>query len=342
LSAIRIPATLMEKALAGTGWRVLVPSGAGRKGKYVELGAGGKLPREAGDHTKPSSPPKGIVFPNNETLLSYKLGAKGEIAVQGVDHSMGMTVLYGTPPCDTASFRALDAALLKDMAEPGYAQKRASFGVIGMACSRQDRYCLCTSVGLSPHSTIGADIMVYPDGDDLVVQKLTARLDKLWAALEHGAAKVSDEAFKAVVKKHDFKVENFSFDAEKLADALRKGFDSPYWKEFSERCVSCGICTFLCPTCHCFDIADAPADELNGRRLRTWDTCQFPEFTGETSAHNPRKEKWGRQRQRVLHKFLYHFQNLGHMMCTGCGRCIRYCPVDINIAEGVMKLGGAK
>ncbi len=342
MSLIRIPAARMDKALGELGWRVMAPSGSGRKGKYVEVGAGGRLPRECGDHTKPAAPPKSIIFPNNELMLAYELGVKGEIAVKEADHSMGMTVLYGTPPCDTASFHVLDSALLGDIPEPGYAKKRESFGVIGMACSRQDRYCLCTSVGRSPRSTEGADLMVYPDGDDLVVRKLSGRLEKLWAKLEQGASRVSEDELKALEIEFDFRVENFPFDAGRLAGTLRKGFDSPYWKEFSERCVSCGICTFLCPTCHCFDISDAAADELNGRRVRTWDTCQFPEFTGETSAHNPRKEKWARQRQRVLHKFLYHFQNQGHMMCTGCGRCIRYCPVDINIAEGVMKLGGMK
>jgi sulfhydrogenase subunit beta (sulfur reductase) len=197
-------------------------------------------------------------------------------------------------------------------------------------------------VGLSPRSTEGADLMVFPDGGDIIVQKLTGKLDRLWKILEAGARKVSDHDLESVAHKYDFKVENFKFNAGNLAGALEKGFESPYWKEFSERCVSCGICTFLCPTCHCFDILDVARDELSGRRVRTWDTCQFPEFTGETSAHNPRKEKFARQRQRVLHKFLYHYQNHGHMMCTGCGRCIRYCPVDINIAEGVMKLGGVK
>jgi len=343
LTVIRIPAEKMDQVLRSVpGLRVLIPTGAGRKGGYAELGPAVKLPVECGDHTKPSSPPKGTVFPNNATLLSYSLGVKGEIAVEGVDHSMARTVLYGTPPCDTASFSVLDAALLKDMAEPGYAKKRDPFGVIGMACSRQGRWCLCTSVGLSPRSTQGADLMVFPDGADLYVQKLTGRLDDIWNELERGAAKATKEAFEAAAKKYDFKVENFAFNADALAAALEKNFDSPYWKEFSERCVSCGICTFLCPTCHCFDIFDVPNDELSGRRVRTWDTCQFPEFTGETSAHNPRKEKWLRQRQRVLHKFLYHFTNHGHMMCTGCGRCIRYCPVDINIAEGVMKLGGVR
>jgi len=343
LTVIRTSAGRLEQVLRGLqDVRVLVPSGAGRKGGYVELGPAVKLPCECGDHTKPSSPPKGVVFPNNETLLSYTLGVKGEIAVEGADRSMGRTILYGTPPCDTASFQVLDSALLKDMPEPGYARKRDAFGVIGMACSRQGRWCLCTSVGLSPRSTQGADLMVFPDGENLLVEKVTGRLDDLWKMLEPGGEKVTKEAFEAVARKYDFPVENFPFEAEGLADALEKNFDSPYWKEFSERCVSCGICTFLCPTCHCFDIVDAPNDELSGRRVRTWDTCQFPEFTGETSAHNPRKDKWMRQRQRVLHKFLYHYRNHGHMMCTGCGRCIRYCPVDINIAEGVMRLGGVR
>jgi ferredoxin len=268
------------------------------------------------------------------------MGVKGNVDVGAMNHSIGRTLLYGTPPCDTASFAVLDSALLKDMPEPAYSRKRGAFGVIGMACGRAGRWCLCTSVGLSPRSTKGSDLMVFPDGPDVYVLRASDRLDYVWKLLEAGAEKVSGEAFETVARKYDFKVENFSFQAERLVDTLENGFDSPYWKEFSERCVSCGICTFLCPTCHCFDIVDVPADERTGRRVRTWDSCQFPEFTGETSAHNPRKEKWARQRQRVLHKFLYHFRNHGHIMCTGCGRCIRYCPVDINIAEGVMKLGG--
>jgi ferredoxin len=333
----------MEQVLRGlSDVRVLVPSGAGRKGGYVVLGPAVKLPQECGDHTKPSSPPKGIVFPNNETLLSYLLGVKGEIAVTAADHSVGRTILYGTPPCDTAAFAVLDAALLKDVPEPVYAEKRRSFGVIGMACSRAGRWCLCTSVGLSPRSTQGADLMVYPDGGDFYVQRVTGRLDQLWEQLAAKGVKVPDEALASISAKYDFAVDNFIFQADRLVEALEKKFGDEYWKDFSSRCVSCGICTYLCPTCHCFDIVDVAAGELAGRRVRTWDTCQFPEFTGETSAHNPRKEKSARQRQRVLHKFLYFWKNHGMMMCTGCGRCIRYCPVDINIAEGVMKLGGLK
>lgn len=343
MSPIRISVEGLERIFGGLkDHRVLLPSGSGKKGEYIELTVAGRLPRECGDHTKPSAPPKNIIFPANETLLSYKLNIDGSIEVAQPEIGITKTILFGTPPCDSASFRVLDAALTKDIPEPFYTKRRENFGVIGMACSRAGKSCFCRSVGLSPVSEAGADLMAYPDGDDFIIKNVSGRLDMLWTLIEKSGEMVSEEAFEPVRARFDIPVENYKFSAERLVDAIEKRFTDPYWTEFSSRCVSCGICTYLCPTCHCFDILDVETDERSGTRVRTQDTCQFPEFTGETSAHNPRKERYTRQRQRVLHKFLYFFRNHGMMMCTGCGRCIRYCPVDINIAEGVMKLGGTQ
>jgi ferredoxin len=105
-------------------------------------------------------------------------------------------------------------------------------------------------------------------------------------------------------------------------------------------CLRCGICTYMCPTCHCFDINDEvhSSAPLTGKRIRTWDTCQFPDFTMHSSGHNPRPDKASRLRQRIMHKFQYFVETYKNYQCTGCGRCITKCPVSIDIIDVLEKV----
>ena len=114
-------------------------------------------------------------------------------------------------------------------------------------------------------------------------------------------------------------------------------FDKIDWVKYTDICQGCGLCTFICPTCHCFEFKDV--DE-NGSvcRYRNWDSCMFPKFTVHASGHNPRASIKERYRQRVLHKYSYIPKNFGYVSCTGCGRCIRSCPAGVNIrsiVEGI-------
>lgn len=122
-----------------------------------------------------------------------------------------------------------------------------------------------------------------------------------------------------------------------LKEKLRNGFDSPLWGTIAERCLGCGVCTYLCPTCHCFDISDKIKGE-RGRRMRSWDSCQYALFTMHASGHNPRPSKRERMRQRIMHKFLYAQDNFKETFCVGCGRCVRSCPVNLDIRENVALL----
>jgi ferredoxin len=119
-------------------------------------------------------------------------------------------------------------------------------------------------------------------------------------------------------------------------DGIEKRLDlmveSSFWDRVHEKCIGCGVCTFLCPTCHCFDITDEAVNQ-KGQRVRNWDSCLFPIYSLETSGHNPRPTGRERTRQRLMHKFNYFPKNFGRVACVGCGRCIIYCPVQFDIRE---------
>jgi ferredoxin len=126
----------------------------------------------------------------------------------------------------------------------------------------------------------------------------------------------------------------------KIPGKLEKMFDSNFWNDESLSCIRCGICTYLCPTCHCFDINDETKSNspLEGERVRTWDNCQFPDFTMHSSGHNPRPDRASRLRQRTLHKFQYFTKLHKTYQCIGCGRCVSQCPVGIDIIEILNKV----
>ena len=119
-----------------------------------------------------------------------------------------------------------------------------------------------------------------------------------------------------------------------MKDWLEEHFEDPLWEEKAFRCIGCGTCTFLCPTCHCFDIQDESVFD-GGSRLKNWDGCQFSLFTLHTSGHNPRDTQPKRYRQRIIHKYAIYPEKFGKVLCTGCGRCVAHCPVNLSLYDVV-------
>lgn len=284
------------------------------------------------DYGNSTVPPKKMVFPQTETLFRFVTGDP-ELKEKNVEEE-GTTVIFGIRPCDARAMSIVDKLFAWDFADPYYQKRRDLTTLVGMACTTPPSVnCFCTSVGGSPFSTEGLDILLTDMGDYYAVQALTEKGEKLQetlgSQLEDGGdeKKVEEMASAAASKiKRSIKTEG-------IPEKIPTLWESDVWKKASASCLGCGTCTFLCPTCHCFDIQDEVEELGEGRRARMWDSCMFSEYTLHASGHNPRPSRKERTRNRISHKYSYYPSKFDDIACVGCGRCINLCPVNIDILD---------
>jgi sulfhydrogenase subunit beta (sulfur reductase) len=268
---------------------------------------------------------KDIFFPPTETILRFDVSKEG-VTCEGPDDYAPPTVVIGARACDAASLDVMDPLWNQDPADEFWGRRRAATTVATIACTEADAYCMCTSLGYGPDAKAGSDVMLYPaSGGAYIFEALTAK----GRALEQLAGDIIAEAEVEPLPVAEVPIR---FELERVGPWLAEHFEDPFWDMIYARCLGCGICTFLCPTCHCFDIQDEGAPR-RGRRVRNWDSCSFALFTLHASGHNPRAERPARWRQRIEHKFRYYVDDFGTASCTGCGRCVRHCPVDMGVRE---------
>ena len=287
--------------------------------------------------------PKSAIMPTGETLVSFSAAKDAEDPAKlhiSLDDKAGQgveeTLVFACRSCDARGFVALDKAYLDGpYKDPYYAARREKTILMVLTCAEPCPTCFCHWVGGGPDSAEGADITFTPVSGGYV---LRGHSDKGAALLTGLAAARSDmidaaEAVKAKARAD----QEAAPDLASAPDRIRERFaDTDFWQDQTAKCVACGACTYLCPTCQCFNITDE-GDVSKGRRLRSWDSCMSSQFTLEASGHNPRNLKAARMRQRVSHKYCYSPKNANIFSCTGCGRCVRYCPVSLDIREIVVK-----
>lgn len=279
--------------------------------------------------------PKEALFPPSEVMFIYE-GAQAE-----APPSKGDRVLFGIRPCDARSFLLLDKIFdTPDYQDAYYVEKRERTYVVGIGCNRPLSTCFCTSVGGGPFNEEGMDVLLSDLGDRYLVQVISERGRRLLegnALLEEATESDLREGNRIAAEARE-RVTSM-VETEGLRDRLMGMYDDPFWDALHQKCLGCGVCTYLCPTCHCFDVLDE-GGEQRGRRVRIWDTCQSALFTLHASGHNPRPSGRERMRQRIMHKFRYFVDNCGEIACVGCGRCIRNCPVNMDLREvlsGIME-----
>ncbi|MCP4220925.1 MAG: hypothetical protein GY765_40225 [bacterium] len=277
---------------------------------------------------------KQFVMPIYETLLKFD-GSKGE----PIPPHEEKRVIFGVRPCDARAIRLMNRTFMGgNYVDPHYKGRADNTVLFVTACNSPAPTCFCTGTGGGPADEFGADVLLYEKGDTWILKTVTG---KGAAALEAtrltsaGDAELTEAAAQSSKAAGEMKP---LWDLEKAQEAVKTAFTNhQLWHKLADRCLACGVCTYVCSSCSCFDVSDE-AKQGKGRRYRFWDGCMFPLFTDHASGHNPRETSAQRYRQRVQHKFNYYpARNDGLNLCVGCGRCVVDCPVNIDIREAVTK-----
>lgn len=284
---------------------------------------------------------KDFFFPQTENLVSFKIQGKSIEIVDPRTETEDF-VVFGVRACDVRSFSILDRVFLVDPKDTYYENRRNHGTLVSMACSRPAETCFCHTFGIDAAEPEG-DAVCWKTEDSLYIRANTEKGEKLLEKLRPMMEECGDEAVKAQQEKtHEIlgKLPLNNFTTEKFdGDVLLKVFNSDKWKSLSEACLGCGTCTFVCPTCQCYDIRDF--DTGHGvQRFRCWDSCMYSDFTLMASG-NPRTSQLERFRQRFMHKLVYFpANNDGIYGCVGCGRCLSKCPISMNIVKVAKCLEG--
>jgi sulfhydrogenase subunit beta (sulfur reductase) len=285
-----------------------------------------------------------VIYPQSETLFAYTFKKDEEnqqkmLTELKADTQSRAMVIVGARPCDAKGFTIYDRVFLNpDYADPYYREKREKTTVVTLACQTSYPGCFCTGLGGSPSDQTGSDVMVTEVNGGYFVEALTEKGKILLSKVDLGDGANYEKEAREKHGAAERSVKNPFGKAGKPDIAKERFAEEQFWDEALEKCLSCGACTFLCPTCYCFNITDEQAID-KGERVRSWDACMFPHFTLEASGHNPRPKKQQRYKNRVGHKFVWYPEKYeGALACSGCGRCIRYCPVSVDISEIVSRL----
>ncbi|MEW5910070.1 MAG: 4Fe-4S dicluster domain-containing protein [Thermodesulfobacteriota bacterium] len=281
--------------------------------------------------------PKFLVQPQSEIMFqcTFDQNREDHHILKEIPKSDSPRTVIGIRPCDADAFllvkRNFNSQKYKD---PFWMGAYESLTLVGLACHQPCTTCFCTSAGSGPFSETGLDILMVDDGDRYLAKIITSKGEDIAAAAgwteapeERGLLEKIGEMKEASEKKITTSVATEHLKNKSTIPL----YEAAFWEDVSFSCINCGTCTYVCPTCWCFDIQDE-CFGLTGIRMRNWDSCMYPLFTLHGSGHNPRGTKLHRVRQRFMHKLKYYVDKYNNgIQCVGCGRCISQCPVNIDI-----------
>jgi sulfhydrogenase subunit beta (sulfur reductase) len=269
--------------------------------------------------------PKNVGFPQTEKMYSIiQSGTEAQIKETFEDSSP--RIIFGLRACDARAIRCLDDVFLTRGDEDSfYKARRDNMVLIGQACYEPGPNCFCQAMGVDPLEP-EVDIVIRDCGDKgYIWETKTPKGEELTTS-------ISNLLEEKELKAPEAKAFQTQVDYEGVAEKLKGMFEHPIWEDLSSNCQNCGICTYVCPSCHCFDIQVKSWGE-EGYRFRCWDSCMYGEYTAEAGGGNPRPTTKERFRNRFLHKLEFFSERYGYPLCTGCGRCIVACPTGINIVN---------
>ena len=287
---------------------------------------------------------KDFFFPQGERLVSFRMEGR-QIQVEAPQMEEKPFVIFGARPCDVRSFQLLDRVFLSDPVDRYYENRRRRATIVTAACLEPEETCFCGNFGIDPVRPQLGDVVIWTAGDTLYWESLTDKGEALTAqggellealSEEPEALTQAQDGARAIHERLPFG--HLNLQAISSRD-WREVFEDPIWEKLSKSCLGCGSCTYVCPTCQCYDIRDF--DTGHGvERYRCWDSCMYSSFT-QMAHGNPRTTQKERFRQRFMHKLVYFPQNEeGLFSCVGCGRCLNKCPVSTHMVKVIQELGG--
>ena len=290
------------------------------------------------DTLKTVKSPKDVFFPQSETLYTcYREGKK--LSVEPETLKEQDFVVFGMKACDIKGVEVLDRVFLSDPIDTFYAARREHGTIVALACHEPEETCFCKVFGVDAAHP-AADVAAWMVEDTLYWKPETEKGQKLTEKLADILEKADDAGSETAVAEEEEKIraiiEELPYTHLSLegwnGDVLMEKFESPLWEELYKPCLACGTCTFVCPTCQCYDIKDY--DTGHGvQRYRCWDSCMYSDFTMMAHGNNRTSQK-ERFRQRFMHKLVYFpANNDGMYSCVGCGRCVEKCPASLNIVK---------
>ena len=348
-------------------WETYVPlEGMGQDVQFVKINGKDKnfsLDKLNLDYESLVIPPKVIGFPQVESLLEFQSGKITETV-----QPPGKKLLFGLRACDLKGMLFMDEFFRRDFQDIYYLNRSTDRLLVLVGCKHPPRDCFCTSTKTGPFLPVRRsagqgeesefDLQMVDVGDVYLVELGSKKaeefvntyrefFDEASKEVVSQSKKAKRAAEQAVSLKVDFEKAIKNFCEDKIPEEI--------YERIGERCIYCGGCLYVCPTCTCFNVFDekeAPPlscvplrlasqdaatgeSKSGGRRCRNWDACVFEGYTREASGHNPRHEKWIRTARRYEHKLKYDYLTTGMSGCVGCGRCLSTCPVNIGIVQVV-------
>lgn len=267
-------------------------------------------------------------------------GAFGELTADCEDNLRGPQVYFGAHACDIHSLKILDRLHLSDFVDPYYAANREDLTIVGYGCWPDER-CFCQSLDTST-SDDGFDLFLTPLEGRFLVSVGSSRGDDIVRASSGLFAPATRDDTREYLERLRLRRDAFQLDLDvtDLPYVLELKRDDPVWDDVGTRCVCCGSCSMVCPTCACFNVADRIEEDGSAARVRTWDSCLYPDYAVVAGGHNFRADRADRVRNRYYHKQEAFVREFGMPSCVGCGRCIESCPTGINVVEVFRRVRG--
>lgn len=272
---------------------------------------------------------KKYFLPPKEQLLSFSM-KDFSITQDELDNSA--KIFLGVHSYDMQAVLKLDYNFSQGIPEKNYLTRRENATFIGVSFT-PDEYHFSRSVGITVEETDGFDLFMDKSSAGYTITVLTDR----------GAELVKGQSYFTKINAPEIPYRKFNnkikYNYNRLPEVFDHAWDSPVWDQVAAKCVGCGTCNLVCPTCYCFNVEDdVDLDIENGSRHRTWDGCTLNGFAAVAGGENFRASLAERQRHRIYRKFKYITDVTGEPWCVGCGRCTAYCTAGISIVDIVNKL----